>query len=218
MLPNRREVARRYANCVGYSLGFDPAEIEDRVSLRSRLGYGPEPLILVTIGGTAAGAPLLRRAAEAYPLMRKRTPGLKMVVVNGPRVPLDYVPGGDGLTVKGLVPNLFEHLAAADLVITAGGGTTTLELQALNKPFIYFPLEDHFEQQVDVCYHLERDGVGRKMSYSKTDANQLSQAALEEMEKVVNYPKLRLDGAKLAAQHLGSVIAKVERGELRAGS
>jgi hypothetical protein len=41
----------------------------------------------------------------------------------------------------GYVPNLFEHFAACDLAIVQGGGTTTMELAAQNKNFLYFPLE-----------------------------------------------------------------------------
>ena len=144
-MPNRREIVRRYGNSVGYILNFDPTTVDSKEEMRRKLGYGPEPLVLVTVGGTAAGAPLLRKAAAAYPLMKKNVPELKMVIVNGPRVPLDYVQASDGLKVLGMVPDLYEHMAAADVVITSGGGTTTVELQALNKPFLYFPLTKHFE-------------------------------------------------------------------------
>lgn len=218
LLPNRREVARRYMDCVGYSLTFDPSTVADRDALRKKLGYGPGPLILVTIGGTAAAAPLLRRAAEAYPLLKRKWPNLQMVLVGGPRVQEGYVQPQDGLSFRGLVLDLYEHMAAADLTICAGGGTTTLELQALNKPFIYFPIEDHFEQQIDVAYHLERDRVGRRMSFDHSDAEQLAAAVVEEMQRRVQYPRLRLDGARLAAEHIDAVLKRIEKGELKSAS
>ena len=159
---------------------------------------------------------MLKRAAEAYPMMKKAVPDLKMVIVQGPRVPMGYVKPVDGMEVKGMVPDLYQHMAAADLVISSGGGTTTTELQALNKPFIYFPLEKHFEQQRCVSYHLDRDHVGRKMSFVKSDAQQLASAALEDMGKKVSYSKMRIEGAKLSAEHIISVLDRIGKGEIKA--
>ena len=112
--------------------------------------------------------------------MKRERPDLKMMLVGGPRVPTDYVKENDGMKVVGLVPDLYRLMSAADLVITSGGGTTTLELQAMNKPFLYFPLEQHFEQQTDVCYHLVRDNVGVKMGYNQTTPEMLAQGGLGE--------------------------------------
>jgi spore coat polysaccharide biosynthesis predicted glycosyltransferase SpsG len=216
LLPNRREVVKRYGICVGYALTFDPAAVGGRDELRKKLGYGPEPLVLVTVGGTAVAAPLLKKAAEAYPFMKKTIPDLRMVLVLGPRVPMSYVKPVDGITVKGLVPNLYEHLAAADLVISAGGGTTTNELQVLNKPFIYFPLEQHFEQQINVAYHLKRDSIGVNMVFSKTTPERLASVALENIGKTVTYPKLPVDGARKTAEHINGLLDRIKRGELKA--
>lgn len=214
LLPRRREATKRYANCVGYSVNFNPMAVGRKEELRKKLGYGPEPLVLVTIGGTAAGAPLLKKAAEAFPIMKRTVPDLRMVLVMGPRVPMDFVKPVDGMMVKGMVPDLYEHMAASDLVISSGGGTTTSELQALNKPFLYFPLERHFEQQIDVSYHLERDKVGVRMSYNSTTPEKLASVALENLGKQVNYPRIRTDGAKRAAEHVSLVLKRIEKGEL----
>jgi UDP-N-acetylglucosamine:LPS N-acetylglucosamine transferase len=139
-----------------------------------------------------------------------------MVIVAGPRVAREYVKRDNGLDVKGMVPNLYEHMAAADLTISAGGGTTTQELQALNKPFIYFPLEQHFEQQIDVAYHLKRDNIGVNMVFSKTTPEALAAAALENIGKTMNYPKLPTDGSRLAAKHISDLLGKIGRGEFKA--
>ena len=67
MLPSRRDVVREKAICVGYILNFDPSSIPSKEEVRREFGFGPEPLVVVTVGGTAVGAPLLRKAADAYP-------------------------------------------------------------------------------------------------------------------------------------------------------
>lgn len=214
-MPDRREIVRRYGNSVGYVLNFDPATVGSKEEMRRKLGYGPEPLVLVTIGGTAAGAPLLKKAAAAYPIMKKSVPGLNMVIVNGPRVPLDYVQSSDGMKVLGMVPYLYQHMVASDLVISSGGGTTTVELQALNKPFLYFPLKQHFEQNIDVAYHLERDKVGIRMAYDETSPEALASIALENLGRQVSYARIRTDGAKRAAAHVDTVLKRIERGEIK---
>ncbi|MFX0062539.1 MAG: glycosyltransferase [Candidatus Hermodarchaeota archaeon] len=61
------------------------------------------------------------------------------------------------------VPNLYEHFAASDLVITQGGGTATLELTALKRPFIYFPIQEQFEQRIHIAERLVYHQAGVKM-------------------------------------------------------
>ena len=63
------------------------------------------------------------------------------------------------------VPDLYRHHAAVDLALVQGGLSTTMELAALGTPFLYFPLKDHFEQQVFVFGRLSRLGAGVRMDY-----------------------------------------------------
>jgi hypothetical protein len=60
-----------------------------------------------------------------------------MLLVTGPRLDPAAVSAPPGVEVRGYVPRLYEHLAASDLTITQSGGTTTLELTALRRPFIH---------------------------------------------------------------------------------
>ena len=55
-----------------------------------------------------------------------------------------------------MVPQLWQHMAACDLAVVQGGGTTTLELEALRVPFLFFPIEHHSEQEVTVVNRLSR--------------------------------------------------------------
>lgn len=147
-LPNRRRHASDHYRFVGYILGFDPSRIGDRRELRASLGYGDEPLVLCSVGGTAVGIDLLRLCAEAYPALDHRLPGVRLVLVAGPRIDPESVQVPAGVEVRGYVPELHRHFAASDLCVVQGGGTTTLELTALRRPFLYFPLEGHAEQEV----------------------------------------------------------------------
>lgn len=204
--PSRRELARAVVAFLGYVLPFDPAAFADRTSLRVRLGYGSEPLMVCTVGGTTVGAPLLQLCADAAPLVRRRVPGARFVLVCGPRLPTSAIRAPAGVEVRGYVPRLHEHLAACDLAVVQGGGTTTLELTALRRPFLFFPLEEHFEQQVHVAERLARHGAGVKLRYSRTTPQLLADAICAHSATEVSYPPIGTDGARRAASVLAGLM------------
>ena len=129
-----------------------------------------------------------------------------MLLVLGPDVPLDYVRSIEGVTVTGYLPNLYKHLAAADLAIVTGGGTITLELTALQKPFLYFPLEKHFEQEIAVAQRCERHNAGIKMIFSKTTPRILAEKIVDSIGKEVHYARIPIDGARKAAEVINTIL------------
>ena len=171
-LPAIRDWVERNYRFSGYVSGFEPGAFADRDALRAELGYRPgEQVCVVTVGGSGVGTDLLRHAVAAYPAARALVPGLRMVVVTGPRIDPDLLaslPAADGLEVRGYVPELYRHLAACDLAVVQGGLTTTMELTASGRPFIYVPLRHHFEQNFHVRHRLDRYGAGRCLDYDQT--------------------------------------------------
>ena len=83
------------------------------------------------------------------------------MVVTGPRIDPASLPRRRGATIRGYVPDLYQHLAACDLAVVQGGLTTCMELTANRRPFLYVPLRHHFEQNFHVRHRLERYGAGR---------------------------------------------------------
>jgi len=205
-LPNRRSWARERCNFLGYILPFDPAEYNDQAKIRAKLGYGKDPLVICSVGGTSVGKNLLELCGEAYEITRKGIPDLCMVLVSGPRIAADSLVVPKGVKVIGYVPSLYEHLAACNLAITLGGGTTTLELTALNKPFLYFPLEGHCEQQNHVAARLSRHNAGIKMSFSNTNPQSLAETIIANIGKKVNYVSILTDGAQNAIPLIKQLI------------
>ena len=125
------------------------------------LGYRPdEQVCIVTVGGSGVGEHLLRRVISAFPEAKRRLPALRMVVVAGPRIDTASLPSGDGLEIRAYVHELYRHLAACDLAVVQGGLTTCMELAANQRPFLYFPLRHHFEQNFHVRHRLERYRLG----------------------------------------------------------
>ena len=88
----------------------------------------------------------------------------------------------EGIQIKGYVPELYKHFASCDLAIVQGGGTTTIELAALNKNFLYFPLEEHFEQKL-VSDKLESLGVGVKMNFLENGRKHSIQSCARKLRK-----------------------------------
>jgi pimeloyl-ACP methyl ester carboxylesterase/predicted glycosyltransferase len=206
-LPSIREWTEHNFDFSGYVTGFDPAALPGREALRERLGYGPdEQVVLVTVGGSGVGAALLRKVIAAYPLAQQAVPKLRMVVVAGPRIDPASLPSLPGVQVRPYVDQLYEHLAACDLAVVQGGLTTCMELTALRRPFLYFPLRNHFEQNFHVRHRLERYGAGRRMDWSETDPETLAGAIIGEIGRPVDYRKVETHGAVRAASRIASLI------------
>ena len=200
LLPNRRDYARKKYEFPGYVLGFNAEEYFDKSRVRAELGYGREPLVICSIGGTAVGKQLLELCGKAYPIVKERIPDLQMKLICGPRLPQDLLNVPGGIQVEAYVPDLYKHFAACDLAVVQGGGSTTLELTALRRPFIYFPLEEHFEQQICVAGRLERHKAGIKMIYHRTSPKLLADTVLAHIGEAGNWESIPTDGAQRTAE------------------
>jgi UDP:flavonoid glycosyltransferase YjiC (YdhE family) len=206
LLPNRRQWARENCHFLGHIIPFDPSDLSNTSQLRNNLGYQNEQLIVCSIGGTAVGAELLELCGRAYPLIKSRTPALRMILVCGPRLAPESLDIPEGPELRGYVPDLYKHFAVADLAIVQGGATTTIELTALQKPFLYFPLEHHYEQQIYVSARLERHRAGVKMRFSATTPGSLAEAVQSHIGRSVDYPPVPVDGARNAANLISKLL------------
>jgi predicted glycosyltransferase len=211
-LPNRREWARTRCHFVGYILPFDPASYADRLAIRKRLGYGDEPLVVCAIGGTAVGRELLDLCGRAFPILRRNVPNLRMVLVCGPRLDPASVHAPPGAEVRGYVPELHAHFAASDLAVVQGGGTTTLELSVLRRPFLYLPLEGHSEQQVSVAQRQERLGAGVRLPSWRMAPSALADLVTANLGATVHYRAVPADGARRTAQLVSARALQVALG------
>ena len=129
-----------------------------------------------------------------------------MIVVTGPRIDPGSLKSHDGLEVHGYVHDLPRHLAACDLAVVQGGLTTTMELTAAGRPFIYVPVRHHFEQNVHVPHRLAQYGAGRCLPYEQTAPDALARAMAEEIARPVSYRPVETDGAARAAACLADLI------------
>ena len=206
-LPMIRDWTERHFDFSGYVTGFDPEELADREGLRAELGYAAdERLCLVSVGGSGVGADLLRRVIDAYPEAKERVPDLRMVVVAGPRIDPASLRSHDGLEIRAYVHELYRHLAASDLAVVQGGLTTSMELTANGRPFLYFPLRHHFEQNFHVRHRLGRYGAGRPMDFETETPETIAAAIAEEIGREVDYRPVERDGAARAAAMIAELL------------
>jgi pimeloyl-ACP methyl ester carboxylesterase/predicted glycosyltransferase len=206
-LPRIRDWTKAHYHFPGYILPFDPAAFTDREERRARLGFREdEQVIVAAVGGTGVGQHLLRKVAAAYPQMKRQIPGARMIVVAGPRIDPASLPQIPGLEYRRFVSDLYAHLAACDLAIVQGGLSTCMELTAAKRPFLYFPLRSHFEQNFHVTHRLARYGAGVRMDYGQTDPEVLAGAVADGLKRPVVYRDVARDGARRAAELIGSLL------------
>ena len=205
-LPSIPEWTSAHYDFTGYVTGFDPAEIADRSALRAEFGLGDEPVCVVAVGGSGVGTHLLRRAVEAAPLLAERCPGMRMVVVTGPRIDPASLPAGPGVEVRGWLPDLHRLLAAADVALVQGGLTTTMELTAAGRPFVYVPLRNHFEQNWHVRHRLEQYGAGVCVPWEEATPERLAGELAALVGTTPDVRPVETDGAARAAALLAELL------------
>jgi pimeloyl-ACP methyl ester carboxylesterase/predicted glycosyltransferase len=202
-LPPIRDWTQRHYDFAGYVTGFDPGQLGDREAV----GYRPdERVCIVTVGGSGVGGHLLRRVIAAFPAAKAAVPDLRMIVVTGPRIEPAGLAAQDGLEIRSYVPQLYRHLAACDLAVVQGGLTTAMELTASRRPFLYFPLRHHFEQNFHVRHRLERYAAGRCMDISTVGPDDIAAAIAAEIGRDVNYLPVATDGAARAAALIADLL------------
>ena len=206
-LPLMRDWVPAHFDFAGYIIGEHPQTFGSRAELRQRLGYRPdERVCIVTVGGSAVGAHLIRRILLSYRLARARLPELRMIVVAGPRIDPARLEAPDGVEMRAFVPDLDRHLAACDLALVQGGLTTCMELTAAGTPFLYFPLQNHFEQNFHVAHRLDRYGARRRMEFATSTPDVIADAMVDALRAPTTFEPVEADGAARAARMLADLV------------
>jgi pimeloyl-ACP methyl ester carboxylesterase/predicted glycosyltransferase len=206
-LPDIRSWTEQHYDFAGYITGFDPSEIADRDGLRAEFGFAEgEPVCVVAAGGSGVGTHLLRRAIDAYPSAARRVPGLRMIVVTGPRIDPAAFSSTPGVEVHPFLPDLHRRLAACDLAVVQGGLTTTMELTAARRPFVYVPLSNHFEQNIHVRHRLANYGAGTCLSWDDASPDHLAELIARDIGTEVAYRSVETGGASRAAGLLAELL------------
>jgi predicted glycosyltransferase len=206
-LPAIRDWTTQHFSYSGYITGFTPPNPDELPAIRAQLGYRDDELVcVVAVGGSGVGQALISKLIAAYPLAKGAVPKLRMVVVTGPRIDPAQFPQYAGLELHSYVHRLYAHLCVCDLAVVQGGLTTTMELTAAKRPFLYFPLAHHFEQNFHVRHRLDRYRAGECMDYSTSDPDLVAARIAQLIGKRVDYVDVETDGAARAAQLIAELI------------
>lgn len=119
-----------------------------RAEVRRRAGFRG-PTVLVTVGGTAAGAFLARAMARAA---RELAGECDVVLAPGPEVDAPA-----GMRSLGFRADVHELVLAADAVVSLAGRSTIDEARAAGTPGVFIPVGGHFEQEANA----RAEGFGR---------------------------------------------------------
>ncbi len=202
--------ARERLAYTGYVTGVGRDGLRRRDRVRASLDLGKEPLIIVSAGGGADGAPLLRVAARAGALLRKEGLPCRILMRGGPFLPeADHAwlaaraAAGSWLQVERHTPDLAQLLNAADLSVSMGGYNTCAELLLTGTPGVIVPRTSWEQEQLMRATAL----AARVRSLSVLEPNQLTPAALAaamrsrlENARRRRRPRVMVDGAALAAR------------------
>jgi pimeloyl-ACP methyl ester carboxylesterase/predicted glycosyltransferase len=206
-LPAMRDWVPKHFEFAGYIIGEHPDRFGSRADLRRSLGYQPdERVCIVTVGGSGVGTHLIRRILQSWPMVRARMPGLRMILVAGPRIDPASLHAPASVEVRAFVPDLDRHLAACDLAVVQGGLTTCMELTAAGTPFLYFPLRNHFEQNFHVAHRLDRYRAGKRMEFATSTPDMIADAMIAALQAPTRFKPVEADGATHAASMLADLI------------
>ena len=81
-----------------------------------------------------------------------------------------------------------------------------MELTANRRPFLYFPLRHHFEQNFHVAHRLGRYRAGRRMDFATATPEVIADAIAAELGRPVDYRPVETDGAARAANLIAQLV------------
>ena len=81
-----------------------------------------------------------------------------------------------------------------------------MELTASGRPFLYFPLRNHFEQNFHVRHRLDRYRAGRYMEFVTVGPDEIAEALAAELSRPTDYREVETNGATTAAARIAELL------------
>ena len=82
-----------------------------------------------------------------------------------------------------------------------------MELTANRRPFLYFPLAHHFEQNFHVAHRLDRYGAGHRMEFAISTPEMIADAMVATLNAPARFKPVEADGAVRAARMLADLLS-----------
>jgi predicted glycosyltransferase len=148
--------------------------------------------VLLTVGGGEDGFLPLKSYLHGLPQLGGNEP-FSTMIVTGPEMsqqhqkeiqscakPLQHV------QVVDFVPDLTEHIQAADLIVSMAGYNTIVEILAQNKPAIVIPRIKPVSEQLIRATRLDKLGLLKCIPPNELSADRLIQEVTSQLQKPVN--------------------------------
>lgn len=189
-----------------------------RRDVRTELGVGDGPLVLVTAGGGEDGYQLLSCYIRGLRELAG-TPPMKSLLVCGPELAgeergriLAQSAGIDGLTVLEFSDDLMACMEAADLVVSMGGYNTVCELLSTRRRAIIVPRTQPVKEQWIRAARLARLGVCRCLHPAYLTPGELMAAVREELEasrvvQPLGFDQVDMGGLSRIEDCIGDLLA-----------
>ncbi|MGQ0745047.1 MAG: glycosyltransferase family protein [Acidimicrobiales bacterium] len=198
----------------GYVCAPNAARNARRIRSRCLNGSGNSQLIVAMAGGGHDAYPLMDSLLRALPEIRESV-AASLLIITGPFMPTslrrDLVARSAGLPVQVRTssPDMFGHIAAADLVVSMAGYNTTVEILRSGTPLVLVPRRGpSAEQRLRSGLFAERDWAGL-VDPAELSSRALAHAVLDRLELGGRVPATAPDfgGLGLAVEHLNSVLS-----------
>ena len=216
-----KTVASRATYC-GYVVDDSPHESPARV--RSRLNMQTGKLVLVTGGGGADAAPLVRAMLSGLRENAGRdtggNPGFDTLVVLGPLMDRDTrnaireEAAGLPVTLRTEVGDARKYVAAADVVVTMGGYNSLMEVASAGKRAVVVPRRGPSqEQKMRAALFASRGWVRAASDMDSVTGSELVGLIRKALDAPGRSPwqGLRLDGGDKAVSALVSCLLSPRR-------
>jgi UDP:flavonoid glycosyltransferase YjiC (YdhE family) len=178
MLPKRRSWALRHCRFVRPIVSFDPADLQDKATLREQLSLPVDkPLFLAIVGSEGDYKKRASDIESVLELLRSDCSDTHFVMVSPEAGRKDWI------QYHGYIDELYKYFAAADFVLAQSGYGKVAELSTLGIPFIAIPLDFHFEQEYVMSHRLEHYGVGKLVTLRDHSPEAFAAEAQKLMEK-----------------------------------
>jgi len=167
-----------------------------------------KPYIVVTLGGHSYRRPLFDTVIE----VARQMPDIDFDVFT--QFETSNVP--PNVKLDNIIPNLAQHLKAADLIITQAGHSTAMELLTLGKPSIIVPDLKQIEQENNASRMSELE-LAKIIRYDELSVRKLCNAVkvmLEDSKFAQNAEKFaimasEIKGRKKAAEVLSDYASRL---------
>lgn len=171
-----------------------------REEIRRACGF-EKKTVLVSVGGTDAGAFLIDRVLDAMAEVDRGRNDTETVIVSGPSI--EAAPAGRkgvrgrNARVMGYVDNLHEMILAADVLVSLAGRSTIDEAEAAGTPSVFIPIAGHFEQEANAA----------RLGFAASDIDRLAEIIGTKLDEP-RRPSGAGAGARAAAELIASVAAR----------